>query len=89
MGDEGEALKVEFIDERGDVVGEGVEIVAAGGLIGTAVAAAVETDTAESFIRERGHLIVPHLAAAAQTVEEQSGGARAPLAPIKLGSVAR
>ena len=52
MGDEGEVREIEVADERGDIVGEGVEVVAAGRLIGAAVAAAVEADAAEAFVGE-------------------------------------
>ena len=62
MGDQREARKIEAVDERGDVVGERVEVIAAGRLIGAAVAAAVEGDAAEALFGERGHLVVPHSA---------------------------
>jgi hypothetical protein len=87
MGDEGEALEIKLGDELGDVVGEGVEIVAAGGLIGAAMAAAVEADAAEALVGEGGDLVVPHSAVAAEAAQEQDRGARSPLAPIELSAI--
>ena len=89
MGDEGEALEIEGLDERGDVVGECVEVVAAGRLIGAAVAAAIEADAAESLVREGRHLVVPHPARAAEAAQEQDRRARSPLMPIELRAVFR
>jgi hypothetical protein len=89
MGDERNAAKIEIVDERGDVVGERVEIVAVGRLIGAAMAAAIEADAAESLIREGGRLVVPHAVAAAETIEEQDRGARSPLTPMEFCAVFR
>ena len=50
MGDQGEIRELERVDQRGDIVGEGIEIIAAGGLIGTAMAAPVEADAAEPLV---------------------------------------
>ena len=47
MGDEREVRKIEVVNQLGDVVGEGVEIVAASGLIGAAVSSPVETYAAD------------------------------------------
>jgi CO/xanthine dehydrogenase FAD-binding subunit len=64
MSDERDMLDAEFVHERGEIVGEDVEVVTAFGLIGPAMAAAVETDATESLVRQGRHLIVPHPAAA-------------------------
>ena len=77
------------LDERGDVVGEGVEVIAAGRLIGATVAAAVEADAAEALIGEGGDLVVPHSAVAAEAAEEQDRRAFSPFAPIELCAVFR
>src|ERR1700722_11263044 len=89
MGDEGEAGQIEVFDERRDVVGERVEVVAAGGLIGAAVTAPVEADAAEAFVREGGRLVVPHSAIAAEAAQEQDRAAFSPLAPEESSAVFR
>ncbi len=43
------SIKIELPDQRRDVVSERVVIVAAGGLIGTAVTAPIESDATESL----------------------------------------
>ena len=73
MGDKREALEIEGVDELGDVVGEGVEVIAAGRLIGAAVAAAIEANAAEAFVREGGHLVVPHSAAQPRLLRNRIG----------------
>jgi hypothetical protein len=87
MGDEGEVGQIDGDDERSDVVGESVEVVARGRLIGAAVA--VEADAAEPLVGERRHLVVPHPAAAAEAIQEQDRRAGAELAPIELSAVVR
>ena len=89
MGDERQTRKIGVVGEGGDVVGESVEVVAAGRLIGAAVASAIEADAAEALIRECGDLVVPHSTAAAEAIQEQDLRARSPLTPIKLSAVFR
>jgi hypothetical protein len=89
VANEREVRKIEVIDERGDIIGESVEVVAAGRLIGAAMAAAVEADAAASLVGERRHLVVPHAAAAAEAAQEQDRRAGAKLAPVELGAVVR
>src|ERR1700722_16029053 len=89
MSDQGEGGEIEVFDERRHIARERIEIIAAGRLIGAAVAAAVEADAAEAFVRERGHLVVPHPARATEAIEEQDWRARSPLMPIELCAVFR
>src|ERR1700759_4777838 len=69
MGDESDAREIEAVDERGDVVGERIEVIAAGRLVGAAVAAAIKADAAEALVGEGGHLVVPHSAGAAEAAQ--------------------
>ena len=48
MSDERDAREIELVRQRGEIVGESVEVVSAFGLIGATMTAAVETDAAES-----------------------------------------
>ncbi|MCY1369858.1 hypothetical protein D9M69_569160 [compost metagenome] len=82
-------FQVERFDQLGDVVGEGVVVVAGPGLAGAAETAAVERDDAVAALGEEQHLGVPHVGAQRPTVAEDDGLAAAPVLVIELGAVAQ
>ena len=73
VANEREVRKIEVIDERGDIVGESVEVVAAGRLIGAAMAAAVIADDAV-VLGPGVELVVPHMEVGAERVRQHQGG---------------
>ena len=84
MSDQREVQEFERVDQRGDIVGESIEVIAAGGLVGTAMAAPMEPDAAESFIRDMRSSDRPTLGAAAQAVTTASAPACAEVEAVKI-----
>ena len=80
MGDQREIGEIEFIDEPSDIVGEGIVVIAAGWLIGTAAATPIKADAAEILHSRTRSFDSP--TAATQAVEEKHRRALSPLAPI-------
>ena len=65
VADEDGILQIESIHDGGDVVGEGVEIVTAAGIIGTPMTAPVECHAAPSPFGKVDHRDVPPVGAEA------------------------
>jgi hypothetical protein len=81
------SLEVERLDERREVVGVGVQIVAAGGLTRAAVAATVVGDGAVAVLGQEEHLILPGVAIERPAVAEDYGLSFTPVFVIDLGAV--
>jgi hypothetical protein len=65
VANENDVFEIEPIDDRGDVVGESVEVVTAGGILGTAVTATVEGEATPSAIRKVDQGDIPPVGAEA------------------------
>jgi hypothetical protein len=61
MTDERHVAQVELLDQRGQIVGEGVVVIASPRPVGPAMPAPVERDAAQARRDERGQLVVPHV----------------------------
>jgi hypothetical protein len=79
--------EVEVVEERGEIVGVGVHLVAVPRLAGAAVAAAVMRDDAVALCAEEEHLGVPGVGVEGPAVGEGDGLAGAPVLVIDGGSV--
>ena len=79
--DERDVVQVELGEDRVQVVGEGVVVVAGGaealGLVAAAEAAAVVRDDAVAGLRERAGLLAPGLAGQGPAVDQDDGAAGA------------
>ena len=90
VGDDGETVEVECFDEGRQVIGKGVGVITAGGVIGTSVPAAIDPDAAITLFGERDHLVVPHLDGHPGAVQKENGGTASgtPLCPVEPCPVA-
>ena len=79
VADVDRVLQVERFDERREVVGVGVHVVAVPGLARAAVAAAVVRDAAVAVRRQEDHLVFPGVGAQRPAVAEDD---RLPAAPV-------
>jgi hypothetical protein len=70
---QGHLAQVEVFDQLGDVIGEGVVVVAAPRLAGTAETTAVEGDGAVAAAGQELHLRIPHVGVQRPAVAEQHG----------------
>ena len=77
--DEGDLAQIEFFDQRGEVVGVGVHVVAVPGLSGPSVAAAVVGDAAVAVGGQEQHLRLPAVGIQRPAVAEHD---RLSLAPV-------
>ena len=82
-------LQVERFGECGEVIGVGVHIIAAPGLGGAAVAAAVVGDAAIAVTREKKHLVFESVGIEGPAMAEDDGLAFAPIIEIDFGSITR
>jgi hypothetical protein len=80
-------LQVQGLDERGEVVGVGVHVVAVPGLARAAVAAAVVRDHPEAVLAQEEHLGVPRVRGQRPAVAEDNGLPRAPVLVVDLRAV--
>src|SRR5262249_1241796 len=87
MADQGQAVEILGFDQCRDVVGEGVEVVAACRLVRTPMAAAIEADAAKAFGNQRRELVVPHPRAEPHAVQEEDGRALTPFHIVERRSV--
>ena len=81
------SLQVERFDERREIVGVGVHLVAVPRLARAAVAAAVVRDAAVSAVGQKDHLVFPGVRAERPAVTEDDGLSRAPVLVINLRAV--
>src|SRR5262249_2491393 len=79
--------EVERLDELGEVVGVGVEIVALPGLTRAAMAAAVMGDAPVAMRDQKKHLVFKGVRAQRPTMAEDDGLPRAPVFVVNLGAV--
>src|SRR5574341_1918660 len=89
MADERDLTEIEMIEKGCKVPGERIEIIAASGVIGATVTPPVIGDAAEALIRQRKHLILPHLAAQAPTGEKHHRRSAAPFLVVQTGAIIR
>ena len=89
MADVDRVLQIECFDQRRQIVGVGVHIVAVPGLAGAAMAAAVMRDAAVSAMRQKHHLVFPCIGAERPAVAEDHGLPVAPVLVINLRAVFR
>src|ERR1035437_4687288 len=87
MADVDRVLHVERFDERREVIGEGVHIVAAPGLAGPAMTAAVVGDRAVSVGGQKYHLVVPCVGCQRPAMAEDNRLSLAPILVVDLGAV--
>src|SRR5262249_41629986 len=80
-------LQVELLDELGEVVRVGIEVVAVPGLAGTAMAAAIMGDAAVAARSEEKHLVLEGVRAERPAVAEDNRLSRAPVIEIDLCSI--
>jgi hypothetical protein len=77
--DEGDIVQAEVVDDVGQIVGEGVDVVAGGGPVRPAVTPAVIEHAAVPGVRQRRDLIGPLVGSQAPGVSEDDRRAAAPL----------
>nr|WP_263407828.1 hypothetical protein [Microbispora camponoti] len=73
MPDDGHVTQVEVLDQTGDVIGEGVEVVTGTRPIGATVPAPVEQHASVSLLHEERHLVLPHIGGQRPTRHEHDG----------------
>ena len=79
--------ELELLDEFGEVVGVGVEVVAGPRLAGTAMAAAVVGDATVAVVGEEVHLVFEGVGAKGPAVAEDDWLAGAPVFVVEVGAV--
>ena len=84
VADVDRVLQVERFDERRQVVGVGVHVVAVPGLARSAVAAAVVGDAAIAVGGQKDHLVFPGVGAQRPAVAEDDGLPAAPVLVVKV-----
>jgi hypothetical protein len=89
VADEGDAVKVEFFNDRREIVGKYVEIVAAARITGAPMAAPVIGDAAQALCGEIHHLVLPKIGVNRPAVDENHWLASAPVAIKQPDSVSR
>ena len=82
-------LQIERFDQRREIVGVGVHVVAVPGLARAAVAAAVVGDAAVAVRRQEEHLVLPGVGAQRPAVAEDDGLPGAPVLVVDLRAVFR
>ena len=87
MADVDGVVQIEVLDERGEVVGVVVHVVAVGGLGGAAVTAPVMGDDAVALLQEEQHLVVPVVGRQRPPMAEHDRLARAPVLVEDLRAV--
>src|SRR6266487_4192415 len=87
MADVDRILQVERFDERREIVGVGVEVVAVPGLAGAAMAAAIMGDAAVSAGGEKVHLVFESIRRQRPAVAEDDGRSLAPIVVIDLRAI--
>ena len=87
MADMDRVLEVERLDQRREVVGIGVEVVAVPGLARPAMAAAVVGDAAIAARGQEEHLVLERIGGQRPAMAEDDRLPRAPILEIDLGAV--
>jgi hypothetical protein len=81
-------LEIERGDERRQIVGVGIHLIAAPRLTRASVAAAVMSDAAVATRREKDHLVFPGIGRQRPAVTEDDRLSRPPVLVINLGAIA-
>src|SRR5215475_1800010 len=89
VADDRRVTNVERVEQRRDIVGERVVVVAAPGVARAAVAPPIERDGAVSASDDAGHLILPERGIETPPMQEDDRLARAPVAMKQRGSIFR
>ena len=84
---QGDVLQVERVDQRGEIVGEGVVVVPRAWLAGPAEAAAVLGHDAKAVLRQEHHLVVPRVRRQRIAVREDDNRPAAPVLVVEDGAV--
>ena len=84
VADVDRVLQVERFDQRREVVGVGVHVVAVPGLARPAMAAAVMRDAAVAARGQKHHLVFPGVGAQRPAVAEDDGLSRAPVLVVEI-----
>src|SRR5690606_7101794 len=89
VADEHDIVQVELLDERGEVIGECVHVVAVPRLVGAAVAAPVVGDASVAAGCEEEHLFVPGIRVQRPAVAEDHRLAGAPILVVDVCAILR
>src|SRR6266545_686275 len=89
VADQRDLAQVELCQQRREVIGQRVELIAAPGIIRAAVAAPVVCDAAQTLLRQRRHLVLPHVAANRPAARKHHRPPGAPIAIVKARAIAR
>jgi hypothetical protein len=81
--------QIERMDQRGEIVGVGVQVIAAPRLAGPAVATSVVRNHTISALRQEQHLVVPGVGAQRPAVAEDDGSSGAPILEVDLAPILR
>ena len=87
MADMDRVIQVQRFDERREIVGVGIHLVAVPGLAGTAMAAAVMRDAAVTAVGQEHHLIFPGIRAKGPAMAEYDGLPFSPVLEVNLRAV--
>jgi hypothetical protein len=87
VGGQGGLVQPEVANHGGQVVGQGVDVVAGGGPVGPAVAAPVVQHAPQPGFGERGDLVVPLVGPQSPGVGEHHRRAAAPVGDEQAGVV--
>src|SRR5262249_42656714 len=87
VADQHDVAQVELIDDGGQVVGVGVQVVAFPRLAGTAVAAPIVGHSTEPVGGDVPHLVIPGVGGQRPSVAEHDGLPAAPVLVEDLGAV--
>ena len=89
VADHDGVFEVELFEERREVVGVGVHLVAARGLVGAPVAAPIVGDRSVAIVRQEDHLRLPGVGVEGPAVAEDDGLPFAPVLEVDPGAVFR
>jgi hypothetical protein len=89
VADERDVRQVQALDERMEIVGQGIEIIAGARIVGAAVAATIESDAGKSALRQCDHLRLPGVGIQRPGVSEDDRSAGAPATVEEFSAVMR
>src|SRR5579872_6898122 len=87
MTDQDRVLNIAFTDDRGNIVGESVEVIAMAGVLGTSMATTIEGNTTPAHLGEEGHWDVPPIRAKPPRRHKHYGTTCAPISKMNLSTV--
>jgi len=89
MADQHRIVQIELLDDRSEIVGVGVHVVAVPGLARAAMAAPVVRDRAVTMGRDEHQLVVPRVGVQRPTMTEDDRLAGSPVLVEQFGAVSR